>query len=129
MQHYRTQSWIEILTFYSDLGNAHHWPFQPLLDLVQFITTSPYAQGLFPVTSQDLRRIGHYPNFLAGDGEFTIQFLPNQNRFVFTDQSHPTHQPPWSHHYEAEDVQQALEHFLVKKVRWLRNSKAASGNT
>jgi hypothetical protein len=120
MYTYRTLPWSDVVSFYHDLVHAHDWRSQPMLDLVTFIAASPYALGLFPVTSHATLRLGHYPNFLPGDGELVIDFDTGTQTFTFEYWSHPSILKRWRHQYQANAGQAALERFLHTYVRWFR---------
>jgi hypothetical protein len=120
MYTYRTLPWSDVMSFYHDLVQIHHWPLQPMLDLVTFIATSSYAQGLFPVTSHATLRLGHYPDFLPGDGELVIDFDGPTQTFCFEYWSSPMAIKRWIRHYPAQAGQHRLEYFLQKQVRWFR---------
>jgi hypothetical protein len=117
---YTTRSWPDILEFYQGLAQAHHWQIAPMLDLVAFTAASPYAPHLFPVTSMATLRIGRYPNFLAGDGELSIDFEGPAQEFVFTYQSHPLDTRRWTRHYPTHAGRSALERFLLSYARWFQ---------
>ena len=117
---YRTLAWPDVVGFYQDLVQTHALPLAPMLDLVTFIAASPYAIGLFPVTSHATLRLGHYPNFLAGDGELAIDFDAAPQIFIFVYRSHPALSKPWTHAYPVNTGRDALERFLHTHVRWFR---------
>lgn len=117
---YRTLAWPDVVSFYQDLVHAHAWPIEPMLDLVTFIAASPYAVGLFPVTSHATLRLGRYPNFLAGDGELAINFDGTTQTFIFVYRSHQALSKPWTQQYPATSGRDALERFLHTHARWFR---------
>jgi hypothetical protein len=97
-------------------------PIQPILDLARFLATSPYASGLFPLTSMATLRIGRYPDFLPGDGELMIELAPSGQTFIFTYQSHPAQPAAWQHQYPISEGRIAIKRFLHDYARWFSES-------
>jgi hypothetical protein len=95
-----------------------------MLGLAQFLATSPYANGLFPLTSMALLRIGRYPDFSPGDGELTIEFIPPRQMFILTYQSHPARSAEWRHEYPVAEAAVALRRFLHTYARWFSETKS-----
>lgn len=118
MYTYKTHSWTEIVERYRELVQDYAWPIQPMLDLVTFIADSPYAAGLFPLTSMDRLRIGRHPDFQPCIEELVIDFDMHKQLFVFSYWSHPALRKPWQRQYTPEASQAALERFLLKYARW-----------
>jgi len=63
---------------------------------------------------------GAIQDFLAGDGELSIDFAGPAQEFVFTYQSHPPDVRKWARHYPAHAGRPALERFLLKHARWFQ---------
>jgi hypothetical protein len=129
MMSYRTLSWSDVVSFYQKLIQTHALPIIPMLDLVTFIAASPYAAGLFPVTSHATLRLGHYPNFLAGDGELDIDFDQPTQTFIFVYWSHPSDVHQWTRRYSVAESRDALERFLHTYARWFRHHKGSSNES
>jgi hypothetical protein len=112
----RTQPWTEVTSYYADLATNH--PSQPMLDLVQFLSSSRYAASLFPCTSQEQLRIGRTADFEAGRNELQIQFDEASQSFKFTYLQRPDDPSPWSRSCGASEWRQVLERTLHKRLSW-----------
>ena len=115
---FKTHSWQNVVKHYDDLVNQHAWPFNPMLDLVRFLASSPYAPSLFPRTSHDLLRIGRVRDFTPGDNELQIKFDGLTQRFCFTYTQRTDDLHPWSRECEASQWREVLERLFHKRLRW-----------
>lgn len=121
----RTRPWPQTVSFYDDLVHNHGWRIEPMLALVQYLATSPYAAGLFAYTSHDKLCIGRVADFTAGDNELQIQFNPTTQSFVFTYVQRPDDFAPWSRHCSEEEWQPVLVRILQKRLGWFHETVAA----
>jgi hypothetical protein len=118
MLQYRTTSWASILDFYTSFA-AIQPDFVPMRTLVQWLASSLYAYGLFPLTSMFTLRIGRYPDFLAHDTELTIVYEPHVGTFRLAYYVN-VEKPLWVRTYPEDAVQAAIERFLLEYARWFR---------
>ena len=114
----RSHSWQEIRGFYEEFAQEPDWQIEPMIELVRFISESPYASGLFPYTSHTDLHIGRASGFACGDSELTIVYDQNEKTFKFTYQQREDDVKPWSTECGAEDGRKKLEHILHKRLRW-----------
>jgi hypothetical protein len=119
---FRTKPWPEIARLYEDFVHQHAWPFQPMLELVQFIASSRYSSSLFACTSHDLLHIGRVADFTPGDNELQVKFNGSTQRFLFTYVQRPDDASPWSRECEASAWREVLERLLNKRLRWFGES-------
>lgn len=95
-----------------------------MLQLVQFVAASPYAQALFPITSVAKLRIGRYENFAPGDAELQIEFDEREQQFTFTYLAHPYQKHPWRRTCSAAAGIIRLERFLLEDAGWFTSHGA-----
>lgn len=115
----KTQNWQEIENLYCSLIYEFAWPIQPMLDLVRFIKSSPYSQGIFPSIRFHWKLVLHRAeNPIWGDNELLIDFDFKKNEFIFSYRQHHNERIPFS---RAVDISKGcfyFEHLVVKRLRW-----------
>src|SRR4051794_24355981 len=79
-----SRPWPEVVGFYRELVNDSGWYFQPMLDLVEFLAASPFAEGLFPTTSVARLCLARTPTIRWEYEMLIIEYDPVGGRFVFT---------------------------------------------
>ncbi|WP_406699856.1 hypothetical protein V5E97_13505 [Singulisphaera sp. Ch08] len=107
-----TRSWPEVVKFYRDLG--------PMLNLVEFIASSPYSTSLFPTTSHARLCIARTSPIHWGHAMLTVEFDPVGECFVFQYfEAAPTPQP-WVTTCPTADGRMRFERLMKKRLRWFR---------
>ena len=119
-----TRPWPEISEFYSGLVRDHHWQVEPLLELVQYLATSPYASGLYAYTSHATLCLGRCANFTASDGELRVAFDPSTKAFTFTYTQSPADSLPWTRTCATEESLSVLRHVLHRRLGWFTGGVA-----
>lgn len=114
----RKYPWVEVEHFYERLVVESAWPFAPMLDLVRFVASSPYAPGLFPATSHEILLLGRVANFLRGDSELQVKFDGTSQTFLFTYTQRPDELKPWMRTCNAGEGRHTFERLLHKRLRW-----------
>jgi hypothetical protein len=114
----RSLSWEEVRDFYADLARRPGWKIAPLVELVEFLSASPYAIGLFPYTSHADLHIGRVRNFACGDNDLSVTYNQRANTFTFTYQQREDDLHPWSVECAATEGKDRLTHLLHKRLRW-----------
>jgi len=116
----RSLSWEEVQGFYVDLAKKLGWKIEPLVDLVDYLTTSPYASSLFPYTSHADLHVGRTRDFSRGDNELTVSYSQNSKTFTFTYQQREDDLHPWSVECPSNEGKDKLKHLLHKRLGWFR---------
>jgi hypothetical protein len=120
-----TQPWPQIVSFYADLVQESCWAFEPMVALVEFIASPPYAEGLFAYTSHATLCIGRSKDFETCDNELKIQFIAATNTFHFTYMQHAADRSSWSRACSAKEWQPVLVRILHARLRWFHGAAAA----
>ncbi len=115
---FSTKSWPAITSFYRGLIDQHGWKIEPMLDLVEYVSRSPYATSLFAATSHDQLHIGRVQDFVCGDNDLTVAFDPNTRQFLFSFQQREDDLHPWSTNCAEGEWQQSFQRVLHKRLRW-----------
>ncbi|WP_457282167.1 hypothetical protein [Polaromonas sp. P5_D5] len=113
-----TCTWTEVERFYERLVSDSAWPFVPMLELVRFIASSTYANGLFPATSHEVLLIGRVANFVRHDNELQVAFNAAAQTFSFTYSQRPDETDPWSRSCGVAEGRATFERLLHKRLRW-----------
>jgi hypothetical protein len=113
-----TQPWPEIAAFYRGLVETSGWKVEPLLALVEHISTSPYSRALHGTTSHDELHVGRVQNFFRGDNDLKVTFDQNTRKFQFAFQQRQDDAHPWSTTCSEQDWEQTLQRILHKRLRW-----------
>lgn len=113
---YTTSPWPHIVTFYAEFTYRNP-AFQPMHHLVREIAASPYAFGLFPLTSMVDLRIGHYPDYAMYDQEVVVTYDYRVQHMQFRYYSGSV-QPTWIQMYPHQHAYAAFERFITRYARW-----------
>jgi hypothetical protein len=114
----RTRTWPEIAAFYQALIQDHGRPYQPMVALVEFLSSPRYGRALFACTSHETLLIGRVPDFIPGDGELQIRFDGKEQQFTFTYLLRPDDPTPWVRECAASEWRRVLERVLHKRLQW-----------
>jgi hypothetical protein len=113
--------WSEVVHYYEDLVRCHGPKMEPMLQLVEQIQASGFAERLFPYTSMFTLCIGCSHVRRMHQEELRITFDPAGQEFQFAYWSHPFVKPgPWKRTCQAAEGFATLERFLVKRARWFK---------
>jgi hypothetical protein len=114
----KTLAWGDVVRFYDGLAKEHQWRVEPMAELVRFIAESPYAKALFPATSHATLLVGRVADFERGDNMLQVNFLFEQQSFVFTYVQSPAEPESWSLECSANEGRAVFERLLHKRLRW-----------
>ncbi len=112
-------SWRQIIEFYAHLI-TNGWSYQPMHDLVQRLTASPYIVKpsitvLFPATSLDVLLIAATERFCWKTEVLEIQYLPSSQTFQFDFWESPFIKQHWQRTSAILNSFAVLERFLHLK--------------
>ena len=113
---YQSGTWPDKVRFYSDLVHIYHWPFEPMLHLVEQIASSRYADGIYPATSHAMLMVGQTQMWEWKHEMLEIEYSPKDKQFTFTFWERPTTKP-WVTHCSSEDGFQRFERCMAAK-KW-----------
>jgi hypothetical protein len=120
-----TRTWSDVISFYESLIHKAGWQIEPMLALVQFIASSPYADCLFPYTSHDVLGMGRLANFVRGDSELRIHYNPKTETFTFMYIQRPDDQSSWSRLCSASEWRSTLDRILQTHLGWFHENSSA----
>jgi hypothetical protein len=113
--------WSEVVHHYEDVVGCHGSNMAPMLQLVEQIQASGFAERLFPYTSMFTLCIGCAHVRRMHQEELRITFDPTRQEFQFEYWSNPFDKPgPWKRTCPAAEGFATLERFLLKRVRWFK---------
>jgi hypothetical protein len=117
----RSRSWDEIVSSYRHLSDDHGWRLGPMMELVDFVASSPYATALFPTTSHDRLCIARTRVIRWNHQMLTVRFDPNAERFLFEYwEASAWCREPWRTSSAAEEGITKLEHVMKRRLGWFR---------
>jgi hypothetical protein len=109
--------WTEVAEFYRDLVIGHGWKVQPMLNLVESIAASKYANLLFATTSHAALLIcKNRESFERRNDVLRIEAKSDSLTFEFRETDHMP--IAWSRTCYAAEGFTVLEHFLRDLKRW-----------
>jgi hypothetical protein len=121
-----TRSWPEIVRFYRELVADSGWNLGPMLALVEFIASSPYAAALFPATSLARLCVARTRTIRWGHEMPTVEYDPIGECFVFKYFEASPNPQPWVTSCPRAEGQSRFERLLKKRLRWFKESQPAS---
>ena len=67
-----SRAWPDVVEFYRELVDESGWDLGPMLGLIEFLASSPYAAGLFPATSMARLCLGRTRDIRWGHEMLTV---------------------------------------------------------
>src|SRR5689334_17395437 len=113
-----TAAWAEVVAQYRAFVGVSHWPFEPMVALVEYLAGSRYSTSLFACISHETLLLGRVPNFESGDAELQVLFDGAKQEFKFTYVQRPDDANPWFRECAAADWPHVLERILHKRLQW-----------
>lgn len=110
-----SRSWNEIVLFYRELNDIYGWNMLPMVSLVEEITASHYANGIYPVTSHAALTVSQSPEFNYGKNFIVIEFV--RGGFKFTYKEGVFAKKEWVKECDAENGFSTFEH-VMKTLKW-----------
>jgi hypothetical protein len=115
------QSWDEVVSVFRHLVDDCGWKVRPMLELVEFVASSPYATALFPTTSHDRLCLSRTRVIRWHHEMLMVQFDPDAEGFRFEYwQASQASTEPWRTSSPAQEGVTRLEHILKKRLRWFK---------
>lgn len=112
----KSRNWNDIISFYDNLPSQNEFNFKLMAKLVRDIVNSPYAIGLFPITSMHTLILGQTPEFEIERNTLRIELIEG-NQVKLELNSSAIKSKNWSRIIDASEVFIALEKFL-KSEKW-----------
>jgi hypothetical protein len=110
-----SRSWNDMVTFYRELNDVYGWNMQPMVSLVEEITASHYANGIYPITSHAALTITQNPEFNYEENLLAIEFI--RGRFKFTYKEGVFAKNEWVKECDVESGFSTFEH-VMKTLKW-----------
>lgn len=112
----KSKSWSEIISFYRNLNEVHGWNIQPMVQLVEAINSSHYANGIFALTSHaklciSQSKVDFERNLL------TIEFIDERFIFIYRESIYSNE---WVKESDAQSGFNTFEH-IMKRLKWFLN--------
>ncbi len=123
----KSKTWEEVIEYFTELNKSPKWDIQPMVDFVEQIAESKYAQGLYPITSMYTLIIGQTQEIDPGRGVLKVEFFDGRFYFVYVDTAVENHL--WKRDCEAEEAFSLLDDF-IHQLDWFieyRGSAAEEG--
>ena len=111
----KSRTWDEVIGYYKGLNESPKWDIQPMIDFVEQIVDSKYAQGLYPITSMYTLVIGQTPDIDPYRSVLKIEFFDGRFYFVYVDSGIDTHL--WKRDCEPEEAFDLLNEF-IRQLDW-----------
>lgn len=122
---FQPRPWSDVVRYYEDLFRCQGPKMEPMLQLIEQIQASGFAERLFPYTSMATLCIGCTHVRRMHQEELRITFDPTGQEFQFEYLSNPFVGPgPWRKTCPAADGFATLERFLLKRARWFKHMGA-----
>ena len=106
----KSRTWGEVIEYYKQLNESPKWDIQPMVDFIEQIADSKYAQGLYPITSMYTLIIGQTPEIDPYRSVLKIEFFDGRFYFVYVDSAVDTHL--WKRDCEPEEAFSLLDEFI-----------------
>ncbi len=114
----KDKDWNDIVKFYRELNDVHGWNMQPMVRLVEEITSSRYAQGIFAVTSHATLCISQNQNTDLKGNLLLIDFFENHFTFAYREEYFTGKK--WIKECAAENGFATFE-YVMAKLKWFLN--------
>lgn len=111
----KSRSWSALTKFYRDLVEKYGWDVQPMLQLVEAIAASHYAQGLYGITSHSTLCLSQHAEFEFDRNMLRVEF--ENGRFYFRYIETPYSLKEWKKECAPDEGFATFEHVL-KKLKW-----------
>lgn len=111
----QSRSWNDIIKFYRELNDVYGWNIKPMVSLVEEITSSRYAHGIFPFTSHDTLCISQNSQVDIDPNLLLINFIGS--RFIFKYRESVYAKNPWIKECNNENGFATFEH-TMKTLKW-----------
>jgi hypothetical protein len=108
-------NWDEVIKYYKELNKSPKWDIQPMVDFVEQIAESKYAQGLYPITSMYSLIIGQTPEIDPCRSVLKVEFFDGRFYFVYVDSGIESH--CWKRDCEPDEAFSLLDEF-VHQLDW-----------
>ncbi len=106
----KSKTWDEVIEYYKQLNESPKWDIQPMVDFVERISESKYAQGLYPITSMYTLIIGQTPELDPCRSVLKVEFFDGRFYFVYVDSAIETHL--WKRDCEPYEAFSLLDDFI-----------------
>jgi hypothetical protein len=113
----KTRPWNEIAEHYRGLVE-NNWDMDPMLNLVEEIACSRFADGVFAVTSMATLCIAQTREFEFDRNVLRVDFA--RGRFCFSYRESPYESKSWNKECGPDEGYSTFEH-VVGRLRWFTN--------
>jgi hypothetical protein len=113
----KSQTWNNIAEFYRDRVE-HGMDMLPMLRLVEEISASRYAHGLYAITSMHTLCLSQHPDFEYGRNMLRVDFT--NDRFIFGYSESPYSRKEWQKECGRDEGLSTFEH-VMRRLKWFLN--------
>jgi hypothetical protein len=113
----KSQTWEKIAAFYRERVEDG-MDMLPMLHLVDDITASRYAHGLYAITSMHTLCLSQHPGFEYGQNMLRVDFA--DDRFIFGYSESPYTRKEWQKECGRDEGFSTFEH-VMERLRWFLN--------
>lgn len=106
----KSKTWDEVIEYYKQLNESPKWDIQPMIDFVEQIAESKYAQGLYPIISKYSLIIGQTPEVDPYRSVLEVEFFDGRFYFVYVDSGIETHL--WKRDCSSREAFALLDEFI-----------------
>ncbi|MFI4860414.1 MAG: hypothetical protein ACIAXF_07010 [Phycisphaerales bacterium JB063] len=115
-------TWPEVVAFYNGLAYDSAWEIGPMLEMVESLAASPYAEHLYPATSMARLCLGRVRPLRFGYEMVIVEYVSTDPHFSFEYHEAANLPTPWTVKCEASAGLARLERILTRRLRWLNGS-------